>query len=96
MHIDVGIVVITLVAYLRLHHRDATSVIIRVGVEIVIITLVACAHRHHDATSVIITIFTSTHIITLVARGVNHFRLRQVSGKPYRTHLSPPHASHFS
>ena len=41
MHIDVGIVVITLVAYVRLHHRDATSVIIRVGVEIVIITLVA-------------------------------------------------------
>ena len=96
MHIDVGIVAITLVAYVRLHHCDATSVIMCVDVEIVIITLVAYARRHYNATSVIITIFTSTHIITLVARGVNHFRLRQVSGKPYRTHLSPPHASHFS
>ena len=41
MHIDVGIVAITLVAYVRLHHRDATSVIMHVDVKIVIITLVA-------------------------------------------------------
>ena len=41
MHIDVGIVAITLVAYVRLHHRNVTSVIMYVNVEIVIITLVA-------------------------------------------------------
>ena len=67
MHIDVEIVIITLVAYVRLHHRDATSVIMRVGVEIVSITLVALSCWRAYATSVIITIFTSTHIITLVA-----------------------------
>ena len=41
MHIDVGIVAITLVAYALRLHRDATSVIMHVDVEIVIITLVA-------------------------------------------------------
>ena len=44
-----------------------TSVIMRVDVGIVIITLVAYAHQHDNATSVIITISTPTRIITLVA-----------------------------
>ena len=67
MHIDVGIAAITLVAYVCLHHRDATSVIVYVDVKIVIITLVAYARRHYNATSVMYSIFTSTCIITLVA-----------------------------
>ena len=45
----------------------ATSVIMRVDVKIVIITLVAYARRHYNATSVMYSIFTSTCIITLVA-----------------------------
>ena len=77
MHIDVGIVAITLVAYARLHHRNATSVIMHVDVGIEYITLVAYARRHYNATSVIITIFTSTCIITLVASRV---RIIFVSG----------------
>ena len=46
MHIDVGIVAITLVAYVRLHHRNATSVIITIFTSTCIITLVARGVNH--------------------------------------------------